>query len=330
MIGRQPLLGILYISQEENSMLKKFMILILIAGAIVLIPAGFAASAGEGSCVPTEEWVPPVIDENDALENSPWLLVLKIAQEEIGYVEGPGNKSKYGKWFGDEYAAWCAEFLSWCVNEADTRYGTSLMNNVFPHYGHPKDGAPWFLQRERFISSKSRVPGTEERMWLIGADDWLKSGEYIPSPGDYMWFSYYNPKKGTDHVAIVEGVSQNADGSLVIHVIEGNNPDRVQRNTYDIGWKQIYGYGTPVRKATRSLRLCSHGDDCQPVNRYLHLLGYMPEGSYAREITEKTIQALKAYQKDNGLRQTCQVDMETRALMEQDPAFTELIRNSQR
>ena len=311
-------------------MLKKFILLILILGFAALIPAGFAAFAEGGSYVPTEEWVPPVINESSALESSPWLLVLKIAQEEIGYVEGPNNKSKYGKWFGDEYTAWCAEFLTWCVNEADERYGTSLMDNVFPHYGHPKDGAPWFLQRERFISSKDRVPGTEERTWLIGADDYLQRGEYIPSPGDYMWFSYYSSKKGTDHVAIVEGVSQNQDGSLVIHVIEGNNPDRVQRNTYDIGCGQIYGYGTPVRKATRSLRLYSHGDDCQPVNLYLHLLGYMPVGSYAQEITEKTIQALKEYQKDNGLRQTCQVDKETRALMEQDPVFTELIRNIQR
>lgn len=59
-------------------------------------------------------------------------------------------------------------------------------------------------------------------MWLIGADAYLENHEYIPSPGDYMWFSYYSPKKRTDHVAIVEGVSQNPDGSLLIHVIEGN------------------------------------------------------------------------------------------------------------
>ena len=60
---------------KGKSMLKKFMILLLVAGAVALIPAGIAAFAEEGSYMPTEEWVPPVIDENDALENSPWLLV---------------------------------------------------------------------------------------------------------------------------------------------------------------------------------------------------------------------------------------------------------------
>ena len=70
----------------------------------------------------TSEWEPPVITE-DCIETEPWLLVLKIAQEEIGYVEGPlNNQSKYGEWFCQRRVAWCAEFLTWCVNEADTRY----------------------------------------------------------------------------------------------------------------------------------------------------------------------------------------------------------------
>lgn len=307
-----------------------FGFLLLMVFLSALVPVCLAEAPSGRTWVPTEEWVPPVIDETDALENAPWLLVLKTAQEEIGYVEGPNNKSKYGKWIGDEYCAWCAEFLTWCVNETDQRYGTSLMNNVFPHYGHPKDGAPWFLERERFISAHSRVPATDERMWLNGADTYLENHEYIPDPGDYMWFSYYNPKKGTDHVAIVEGVSQDPDGSLLIHVIEGNNPDRVQRAVYGAADGRIYGFGTPVRKATRSLRLCSRGDDCPVINRYLFLQGYLNERQVIEEITENSVKALKQYQKDNGLHQTCQVDMETRALMEQDPVFTDLILSSQR
>ena len=220
----------------------------------LLFSAALSSARAEGNAgrvfVATADWVPPVIDEEEALKNEPWLLVLKTAQEEIGYVEGPReDQSKYGEWFGDKYTAWCAEFLTWCVNTTDERYGTDLMKRVFPYYGHPRDGAPWFLQRERFVTSTSRVPVTGEEMWLIGMDRYLTNKEYIPYPGDYMWFAYYSPKKGTDHVAIVEGVSVEPDGSYLVHVIEGNNPDRVQRNTYELTWKLIYGYGTPVRRA---------------------------------------------------------------------------------
>lgn len=132
--------------------------LLLVVFLSALLPVCLAEAMPGETWVSTEEWVPPVIDEADVLENAPWLLVLKTAQEEIGYVEGPNNKSKYGKWIGDKYCAWCAEFLTWCVNETDQRCGTSLMNSIFPHYGHPKDGAPWFLERERFISAHSRFP----------------------------------------------------------------------------------------------------------------------------------------------------------------------------
>lgn len=48
------------------------------------------------------------------------------------------------------------------------------------------------------------------------------------------------------------------------------------------------------------------------------------------EITENSVKALKQYQKDNGLPQTCQVDMETRAFMEQDPVFTDLVLSRRR
>ena len=106
--------------------------------------------------------------------------------------------------------------------------------------------------------------------------------------------------------------------------------DRVQRAVYGAADGRIYGFGTPVRKATRSLRLCSRGDDCPVINRYLFLQGYLNERQVIEEITENSVKALKQYQKDNGLHQTCQVDMETRALMEQDPVFTDLILSSQR
>ena len=148
----------------------------LFAAILLAITITVSCAARAAEYVPTAEWEPPVIDEEEALRSAPWLLVLKVAQEEIGYVEGPRkDESKYGEWFGDIRTAWCAEFLTWCVNQADERYGTSLMDQVYPYYGHPKDGAPWFIERERFISSTGKLPTTGEKMWLDGADHYLKN-----------------------------------------------------------------------------------------------------------------------------------------------------------
>ena len=300
----------------------------------VLVLLCVIVSAGMGNAeeyVPTDQWEPPVIDEEDALANAPYLLVLKVAQEEIGYVEGPHvDESKYGEWFGDRLTAWCAEFLTWCVHTADERYGTNLMDNVYPYYGSPKDGAPWFIQRERFITSTSKIPVTNEKMWLIGADRYLKNKEYLPHVGDYMWFAYYTPKKGTDHVAIVEGVSVEPDGTYLIHVIEGNNPDRVQRNTYESTWKLIYGYGSPIRRANRNIRKWNTSDDCKVIMTYLLRKGFLKENQYSTQFTDKGYDALKKYQKANKIKVTGVVDIETRAFMEQDPEFLEILSENQR
>ena len=265
----------------------------------------------------TSEWEPPVITE-DCIETEPWLLVLKIAQEEIGYVEGPlNNQSKYGEWFCQRRVAWCAEFLTWCVNEADTRYGTELLRNVYPWYGTSKEGAPWFMARGRFVSDTGIVPGGREKQWLIGADQYMQEHEYIPSPGDYLWIFYYSTKQGPDHVAIVEGVSRDENGELQIHVIEGNNPDRVQRAVYPHNYKLIYGYGTPDRHAYTNISLYDRGDDVQVLEDILVADGIMkPRTQYKDQMDKKLRDALKTYQRKHGLTVTGTWDLETRTYME--------------
>ena len=265
----------------------------------------------------TSEWEPPVITE-DCIETEPWLLVLKIAQEEIGYVEGPlNNQSKYGEWFCQRRVAWCAEFLTWCVNEADSRYGTELLRNVYPWYGTSKEGAPWFMARGRFVSDTGIVPGGREKQWLIGANQYMQEHEYIPSPGDYLWIFYYSTKQGPDHVAIVEGVSRDENGELQIHVIEGNNPDRVQRAVYPHNYKLIYGYGTPDRHAYTNISLYDRGDDVQVLEDILVADGIMkPRTQYKDQMDKKLRDALKTYQRKHGLTVTGTWDLETRTYME--------------
>lgn len=291
------------------------LVLLLCVGAVGL------ALAEERALTPTAQWTPPDLSALVATD-PPQLLLLKIAQEEIGYVEGPlTDESKYGEWFSHSRVAWCAEFLTWCVDQADQRYGLNLMENIYPRYGGPSTGAPFFMQKGRFISDNGKLP-TNEKQWLIGSDHYLKNNEYIPYEGDYIWFYYYNRSVGTDHVAIIEGVSVEPDGSVTLHVIEGNNPDRVQRATYALTDSRIYGYGTAEKRAYSNLRLYNSNDDVLALQQTMEALGYYAmESGREGYFTETLEDAVKQLQRDNQLKPTGIVDRDTRAAMDAAMAF---------
>lgn len=288
---------------------------LMLVFALALFPFGLAG-AQERVLEPTDAWQPPDLAALTA-DAAPELLLLKVAQEEVGYVEGPlPDESKYGEWFCHGRVAWCAEFVTWCVDQVDQRYGTSLMDTLYPRYGGPSTGAPFFIEKGRFISDNGRLPG-KEKQWLIGSDSYMASNGYLPWPGDYIWFYYYNRTVGTDHVALVEGVSQDADGCVWVHVIEGNNPDRVQRALYALTDTRVYGYGTPVKRAYSNLRLYNRNDDVLALQQDLARLGYYtPEKGQDGYFTPAVQDAVKQMQRDLGIKATCVVDMETRAALE--------------
>ena len=277
---------------------------------------------------PEEVWEPPVIDPEAVKDTEAWLLVIKVAQEELGYVEGPGkDESKYGDWYAGKQTAWCAEFLTWCVNEADTRYGTTMLRDIYPMYGKAKEGAPWFVARGRFVTDDDRIPKSHEKQWLIGANHYLVNNEYIPFPGDYVWIAWYSPEVGTDHVAIVEGVTRDENGEVQIHVLEGNNPDRVQRNVFSLSHKLIYGFGTPVRRAYTDVGLYDDCDDAFVLQSFLTRKGLLKaRKTYRKNVDRTVVLALKSYQKQMGLKVTHKMDLATRAVMEQDPDFLEAMK----
>ena len=275
-----------------------------------------AADANGQALTPTAQWTPPDLSALTA-HSAPELLVLKVAQEELGYVEGPlTDESKYGEWFCSDRCAWCAEFLTWCVDQVDQRYGLALLENLYPRYGGPSTGVPFFIDKGRFISDNGKLP-TNEKEWLIGCEHYLAANEYIPHVGDYIWFYYYNRTVGTDHVAIVEGVSVAENGAVTIHVIEGNNPDRVQRAVYDLADQRIYGFGTPVKRAYCNLRLYNRCDDVLCIQQALADQGYYDmEPGQEGIFTQALAEAVKCVQRDLHLKATGILDMETHTAME--------------
>lgn len=290
---------------------------LLLALALLLCVACLAASAEERQFVPTAQWTPPDLSQVTS-GSPPELLLLKVAQEELGYVEGPrNNQSKYGAWFSGRRVAWCAEFLAWCVDQADQRYGTQLTDNIYPHRDTSGKDVTYFVQKGRFIGDTGKLP-SNEKQWLAGSEEYLKKDEYIPYPGDYILFVWYSRSRGTDHVAVVEGVSRDEDGAIQLHIIEGNNPDRVQRATVALTDKQIYGFGTPVKRAYSVLKLYNRNDDVAQLQKDLITLGYYKQEKNKEGVfTSKVRSALRTLQKDLDIPVTSVVDIATREAMEE-------------
>lgn len=111
---------------------------------------------------------------------------LNVARSQIGYVERPGNWTKYGAWFGMNPARWCDMFVSWCAAEAG---GSAL------------------------VARSAWVPGR----WASAR----KAGRTSQTPraGDLAVYDF-NRDGVPDHIEIVEAVL--GDGRIT--VIGGNTP----------------------------------------------------------------------------------------------------------
>jgi len=49
--------------------------------------------------------------------------IVDIAISQLGYKEGAGNNTKYGKYTGANMAPWCHSFVSWCAYKAGESKG---------------------------------------------------------------------------------------------------------------------------------------------------------------------------------------------------------------
>ena len=201
--------------------------------------------------------------------------LLEVARGELGYAEGPHSFTKYGLWSGDANAEWCAEFICWCVDQVDQRYGTNLLDVVYPNYSGQNTGRDWFIERGRFVYRKGNCPDWGYQ-WLLGSDHLLQKNEYIPRAGDLVFFSY-NEAGDTEHVALVEYCTRDAEGNVIIHVIEGNNPSSVQRNSYSLNNSQVLGFGACEDVVGTTMRYGNRGDKVLWLQQALHTLGYLEE-----------------------------------------------------
>lgn len=226
--------------------------------------------------------------------------LLSIAAEEVGYREGDHGRSKYGEWAGDPYAQWCAEFLCWCVDQTDIRFGTSLLRNVYPMYSGSNTGRAWFITHGRFVCRWGNIDGWGYQ-WLKGQDDFITTGSYVPQPGDWVFFTWTSDTD-TDHVAMVENCSKDESGTIWVNVFEGNKPSAVERFSYELTNPRILGFGTVHDVMDITLRFGNEGEKVTVLQQKLNRIGYLDADLITGHFGNGTVDAIVRFQSAHGLK----------------------------
>lgn len=242
--------------------------------------------------------------------------LLQIASEEVGYTEDHG-RTKYGAWAGDPAAQWCAEFQCWCVDQVDQRWGTALLRNVYPFYTSSNTGKNWFIRAGRYVVRKGKVDGWGYE-WLKGASSFIRSGDYIPQPGDWVFFNW-GGGSDTEHVALVEFCTRDTySGEVLIHVIEGNKPVAVARDTYTLNDPAILGYGTVHDVADITMCFGNQGEKVRMLQEKLAYLGFLDPSLVTGYFGDGTAEAVRAYQAARGLQASGIANMKTQQILESE------------
>ena len=200
--------------------MKRILSLILIAATLLSAVPFFAFADFENTHINTGDMAADII---------------AVAETQLGYcegnninqlngtVQGSGDYTKYGKWYGLCPAAWCAMFVSWCANEA------GIPTTVIPKHASCDEGMKWFKNNGRWKYSPYY--------------DGDENNDYTPKAGDIIYFGF---KSGNEYDATHVGIVYEVDTSLMkVRVLEGNSSAKVQQVSYPLGSAYILGYGTP-------------------------------------------------------------------------------------
>lgn len=246
--------------------------------------------------------------------------VMAEAVKHVGYKETGNNHSMFGKWFGMDGAAWCAMFVSYCMNKAGAG---ALIKGAQTAKGS--------AQVSKFVAHAKK-------------HHWLKIAPANAHAGDIVIFDFPGGYE-TDHVGFIRANSKGKN----IYTIEGNtssgsgsqsNGGGVYKRTRSFGvvhsiWRPPYtvesveapvtapvAVETPVSpveaistpepvvvapitpKAFVSLKKGSKGSDVKKLQTALKITA---DGDFG-PITEK---AVKAYQTKKGIVVTGIVDETT-------------------
>lgn len=133
---------------------------------------------------------------------------VQVANGEVGYVEGPDNDTKYGRWFGMNNEPWCAIFVSWCANQADILTTAATASEPYVYKtASVQTMYNWYRNNNRNLTISTNP-----------------SSANYPKVGDLVFIN------GTStHIGIIVAVS-----SSTITTVEGNSSDQVAKVNYSM------------------------------------------------------------------------------------------------
>ena len=157
--------------------------------------------------------------------------LLAIAESQIGYhesktsfrIDESGKQhgyTRYGLWYGNAYGEWCGMFVSFCLNYAK-----------IPEADFPREA-----NCNKWRSALKNI--------AVYEDD---EDNYIPAPGDLIFFDITGETDAPGHVGIVTRV----DGDM-IYTIEGNQGRAVREMEYKKDDKTIVGYASMAKIIARA------------------------------------------------------------------------------
>lgn len=127
------------------------------------------------------------------------LDVVNIAQQQVGFIEGPNNENPYGAWYGLPNESYCAMGVSWCF--AQVGLSALVAAQTEKGFAYCPAGLTWFQKKGRVV------------------------GKYDGQPGDLVFYSW-SGNGVADHVEIIEAAS--SDGLTCIGFNTG--PDKSTGN----------------------------------------------------------------------------------------------------
>ena len=173
---------------------------------------GGSTTVGSGSSLLNDSIVREAVAKGSQRDR-----IVQIAISQIGYKEGSGNNTKYGKWYGSNNTSWCVMFVSWCADQA------GIPKDIVPKMASTTAMVDWYNSKKRFFTRET----------------------YIPQPGDIIFFTKDGSKGGLNHTGLVVGLA-----GATLYTVEGNYSDSVVKREY-INYltnSKIYGFASPNYK----------------------------------------------------------------------------------
>ncbi|MBQ4037242.1 MAG: leucine-rich repeat protein [Clostridia bacterium] len=138
-------------------------------------------------------------------------------KELAGSVSGSGDCTEYGRSLESNGSAWCSEFASWCIRNANVP--SSIIAN------------------SRAANATTFTANTSAAFYSWDATT-FGGGSYLPKKGDLLLWSWdgkmHKADENLSHTSILWEITPLENGKVLLKTIDGNSNNQVQVREYEV------------------------------------------------------------------------------------------------